>query len=138
MISPDEQNNDRKVSDCVSLTRIIFVLPMPLKQCISLKWPLNNLNHLSHSYLLNYWSFPFFVNGDRHIFPHKNGRGLKDLNYCCNRFSNFKVFYITIKMDISLIYKSKDKVSELIISLEFSSYRNFFSLRAKFALERNG
>jgi len=37
MISPDEQNNDRKVSDCVSLTRIIFVLPMPLKQCISLK-----------------------------------------------------------------------------------------------------
>jgi len=41
-------------------------------------------------------------------------------------------------MDISLIYNSKDKVSELIILLEFSSYRNFFSLRVKFALERNG
>ena len=77
----------RKVSDCLSLTRSIFVLLTPLKQCIYLKWPLkflNNLNHISHSHLLmsswlkHYWSFPFFVNGDRHIFPHKNARGLND------------------------------------------------------------
>ena len=41
-------------------------------------------------------------------------------------------------MDISLIYNSKDKVSERIILLEFSSYKSFFSPRVKIALERNG
>jgi len=41
-------------------------------------------------------------------------------------------------MDISLIYNSKDKVSERIISLEFSSYKSFFTPRVKIALERNG
>jgi len=30
-------------------------------------------------------------------------------------------------MDISLIYNSLDKVSERIISLEFSSYKSFFT-----------
>ena len=38
-------------------------------------------------------------------------------------------------MDISLIYNSKDKVSELIILLEFSSYKSFFTPRVKIALE---
>ena len=102
VISPDKQNNDRKVwlSDCLSLTRSIFVLLTPLKQCINLNWPLTNLNHVSHSHLLmssqikHHWSFPFFINGDRHIFPHKNACGLKDWDYCCNCFSNFKVFFI--------------------------------------------
>ena len=32
-----------------------------------------------------------------------------------------KFFYVTITMDTSLIYNSKDKVSECIILLEFSS-----------------
>jgi len=41
-------------------------------------------------------------------------------------------------MDISLIYNSKDKVSERIILLEFSSYKSFFTPRVKIALERNG
>ena len=41
-------------------------------------------------------------------------------------------------MDISLIYNSLDKVSESIISLEFSSYTSFFTPRVKIALERNG
>ena len=98
VISPDKQNNDRKVSDCLSLTRSNFVLLTPLKQCIILKWPLNILNHISHSHLLmssrikHYWSFSFFVNGDRQIVPHKNARGLKDWDYCYNRFSNFNFF----------------------------------------------
>ena len=56
-------------------------------------------------------TLPFFVNGDRHIFPHKNARGLNDF------------FYITFTMDILLIYNSKDKVSERIILLEFSSLK---------------
>ena len=72
VISPDKQNNGQKVSDCLSLTRSIFVLLTPLKQCTNLNWPLNGLNHVSHSHLLmssrikHYWSFPFFVNGYRH------------------------------------------------------------------------
>jgi len=41
-------------------------------------------------------------------------------------------------MDISLIYNSKDKVSERIMSLEFSSYKSFFTSRVEIALERNG
>ena len=41
-------------------------------------------------------------------------------------------------MDISLIYNSKDKVSERIILLEFSSYKSFFTPHGKIALERNG
>jgi len=37
--------------------------------------------------------------------------------------SFLKLFlYVTITMDISIIYNSKDKVSERIILLEFSSY----------------
>ena len=32
-------------------------------------------------------------------------------------------------MDISLIYNSKEKISERIISLEFSSYKSFSTLR---------
>jgi len=51
---------------------------------------------------------------------------------------SLKLFYITITMDISLIYNSKDKVSERIILLEFSSYKSFFTLCVKIALERNG
>ena len=50
--------------------------------------------------------------------------------------SNF--LYITVTMDISLIYNSKDKVSERIILLEFSSYKSFFSPRVEIAFERNG
>ena len=41
-------------------------------------------------------------------------------------------------MDIPLIYNSKDKVSECIILLEFSSYKSFSTPRMKIALERNG
>ena len=52
--------------------------------------------------------------------------------------SQTSVFYITITTDFSLIYNSKDKVSERIILLEFSSYKSFFSPRVKIALERNG
>ena len=37
VITPDKQNNDRKVSDCLSLNRSIFVVLTPLKQCIHLK-----------------------------------------------------------------------------------------------------
>ena len=37
VISPDKQNNDRKVSDCLSLTCSILVLLTPLKQCIKPK-----------------------------------------------------------------------------------------------------
>jgi len=40
--------------------------------------------------------------------------------------------------DISFIYNSKDKVSERIISLEFSSYKSFFTPRVKIGFERNG
>jgi len=40
-------------------------------------------------------------------------------------------------MDISLIYNHKDKVLELIILLEFSSYKSFFTPHVKIALERN-
>ena len=47
VISPDKQNNDRKVSDCLSLTRTLFVLLTTLKQVIHLKWPLNILTHAS-------------------------------------------------------------------------------------------
>jgi len=35
VISPDKQINDRKVSECLSLTHSIFVLLTPLKQCIN-------------------------------------------------------------------------------------------------------
>ena len=52
VISPDKQDNDRKVSNCLSLTCSLFVLFTTLKQCIHLKWPLNILNHVSHSHLL--------------------------------------------------------------------------------------
>ena len=31
VISPDKQNNDQKVSDCLSLTRSIFVVLTPFK-----------------------------------------------------------------------------------------------------------
>ena len=41
-------------------------------------------------------------------------------------------------MDISLIYNSKDKVSERIILLKFSSYKTCFTSHVKIALERNG
>ena len=68
----------------------------------------------------------------------KNEHGLKIEIFYCNRFSNLKVFDITITMDISLIYNSKDKVSERIILLEFSSYKRVFTPRVKIALERNG
>mgnify|MGYP006890280943 CR=1 FL=1 len=38
-------------------------------------------------------------------------------------------------MDNSFIYNSKDKVSERIILLEFSSYKSFFTPRVKIAWE---
>ena len=47
VISSDKQNNDRKVSDCLTLTRSLFVLLTTLKQCIHLK-----SDHVSHSHLL--------------------------------------------------------------------------------------
>ena len=40
--------------------------------------------------------------------------------------------------DISFIYNSLDMVSERIISLEFSSYKRFFTPHVKIVLERNG
>ena len=129
MISPDKQNNDQKMSDCLFFTRSLFVLLMALKLFIHLEWPLNIINHVSHSHLsmssqIKYdCFFLFFVNCDWDIFPQKNARGLKDWDYYCNRFLNLEVFDITITMDISLIYNSKDKVSECIISLEFSSLK---------------
>ena len=104
VISPDKQNKDRKVSDCVSLTRCVFVLLTTLKQCINLKWPLNFLNHVSHSHLLmssrikRYWFFLFFVNGDHHIFATKKHTWSERLRL------HLKVFDITITMDILLIY----------------------------------
>ena len=74
VISSDKQNNDRKMSDCLSLTCSLFVLLTALKQFIYLKLQLNIINHVSHSYLItlsrikHYWFFLFFVNGDHHIF----------------------------------------------------------------------
>ena len=60
-----------------------------------MQWsPLINLYHGSHSYLLmssrlkHYWSYLFFVNGDRHIPPPKTACGLKDWGYYCKRFSS--------------------------------------------------
>jgi len=82
----------------------------------------------------HYLSFPFFANWDHHIFTQKNAPGLKDWDYYCNSFSNFKVFDTTITMDISFIYISKDKVLERIISLKFSSYNSFFTPRGKTCL----
>ena len=52
------------------------------------------LYHVSYSHLLmssrikHYWSFLFFVNGDRHIPPPKNACGLKDWGYYCKRLSS--------------------------------------------------
>ena len=40
-----------KKSKCRIQNCHIFVLLSPLKQCINLKWPLNILNHVSHSHL---------------------------------------------------------------------------------------
>ena len=40
-----------KKSKCRIQICRIFVLLTPLKQCINLKWPLNILNHVSHSHL---------------------------------------------------------------------------------------
>ena len=76
VISTFKQNNDQKMSDCLSLTRSFFVLLTALKQFIYLKWPMNIINQVSHSNLsisprINHdWFFLFFVYGDRHICPH--------------------------------------------------------------------
>ena len=112
VISPDKQNNDRKVSDCLSLTCRIFVLLTPLKQCINLKWPLNILNHVSHSHLLmssqikqlilsifrKWWS-PYCPAKKTHVVWI-----IEIITAIVTQTSKF--FYITITMDISFIYNS--------------------------------
>ena len=95
----------------VCLWLVVFVLLTALKQFIYLKWPLNIINHVSHSYLSmssrikHDWFFLFFVNSDRHIFPQKTRTWSERLRLLLQSFL-FKVFDITITMDISLIYNS--------------------------------
>ena len=85
------------VSDCLSLTRSLFVLLTTLKQCIHLKWPLNILTtYLPHIYIssrIKHGFFPFFVNRSQY-FPRKKNPHvvLTDWDYYSNHFSNFKVF----------------------------------------------
>ena len=57
---------------CRTFIRVLFAFHK-LKQFIHLKWLLNILYHVSHSYLvissqIKHWFFLCFVNSDRHIF----------------------------------------------------------------------
>ena len=70
VISPDKQNNDRKMSDCLSLTRRLFIYLCILNDhwilflhSFTFKYVITNKTWLRES-ILN-------VNGDRHIFPPK-------------------------------------------------------------------
>jgi len=45
---------------------------------------------------------------------------------------------LLIQWIFALVCNSKEKVSERIILLEFSSYKSFFTPRVKIASERNG
>ena len=116
-----------RCQDCLSLTRSILVLLRALKQFIHLKWPLISLTFTFVITNKTSWILSIFRKRRSPYFPAKKQQhGLKDWDFYCNRFSNLKVFDITITMDILLIYNSLDKVSEHI-SLEFSSYKSFFT-----------
>ena len=129
----------RRQSVCLWLVSLFFLLTT-LKQFIHLKWPLNILNYVPHSHLplssqiKHDGFFLFFVKGDRHIPPPKKTR--KDWDFYCCPFSNLGFRYINYNgyIVISIV----DKVSERIISLEFSSYKSFFTPGFKIALKRNG
>ena len=92
VISPDKQNNNLKVSDCLSLTCSLFVWLTAIKQFIYLKWPLNILNYVFHSHLLMssrikpYWFFLFIVNGDRQIFLAKKRTWFERLRFLLQSF----------------------------------------------------
>ena len=67
VISPDKQNNDRKMSDCLSLTRRLFIYLCILNDhwilflhSFTFKYVITNKTWLRESILK--------VNGDRHIF----------------------------------------------------------------------
>ena len=96
------------------------------------------LNHVSHSHLLMSSRIKhiidsfFFSLTVIAIFFCKNHMWSERLRLLLQSFK-LKSFYITITMDISLIYISKEKVSERIILLEFSSLKVSFTPRVKFA-----
>ena len=106
---------------------MFFSLFHKLEQFIHLKWLLNILYHVSHSYLvissqIKHWFFLYFVNGDRHIFR-KNAHvvGKIEINTTCNRFSNLKVLDITITTETLLI----NNIAELVIITEVKFIKKF-------------